>query len=149
VEGAAAWFARQRGGWIYTNLWATALACVITRRVAGRLLPRLLSDMPREVAEDLVAHNMVSSTSSLWEVLYRHDPLLEAAALSADLPVLVLHGSSDETAPPEGARQLAAGRSAWRLDLLEGLDHHPWLRAPQVCLDRIRTWMGAPASDRT
>jgi pimeloyl-ACP methyl ester carboxylesterase len=54
AEGAVAWFARQRGGWIYTNMWATALACILTRRVVGHLLPRLLRDIPREVAEDLV-----------------------------------------------------------------------------------------------
>lgn len=143
VGGAAAWFARQRGGWVYTNLWATALACLITRRIAGRLLPRLLTDMPREVAEDLVAHNMASSTTSLWDVLYRHDLQQDAAALRSDIPVLLIHGDGDTTAPPDGTRLLAAGRQSWRIEMLQGRDHHPWLRAPQECLDRIASWLNA------
>ena len=128
AEGAVAWFARQRGGWIYTNMWATALACILTRRVVGRLLPRLLRDIPREVAEDLVAHNMVSSTSSLWEALYRHDLRFEAEATAQILPVLMLHGGADLTAPLAGAQALATARSTWEMRVLDGVDHHPWLR---------------------
>jgi len=151
AEGATAWFARQRGGWIYTNMWATAIACILTRRVVGRLLPRLLRDIPREVAEDLVAHTMVSSTSSLWEALYRHDLRAEAAATAQILPVLMLHGGADLTAPLAGAQELAAPRSTWEMRVLGGVDHHPWLRAPQECLRHIEQWLSrlreqAPAS---
>jgi pimeloyl-ACP methyl ester carboxylesterase len=141
AEGAAAWFARQRGGWIYTNMWATAIACILTRRVVGRLLPRLLRDIPREVAEDLVAHTMVSSTSSLWEALYRHDLRAEAEATAQILPVLMLHGSADLTAPLAGAQELAVARSTWEMRVLDGVDHHPWLRAPQECLQHIEQWL--------
>jgi pimeloyl-ACP methyl ester carboxylesterase len=143
TEGAAAWFARQRGGWIYTNMWATALACILTRRVAGRLLPRLLRDIPREVAEDLVAHNMVSSTSSLWEALYRHDLHAVAAATAPILPVLMLHGSVDLTAPLDGAQALATARSTWEMRVFDGVDHHPWLRAPHACLQHIEQWLSS------
>src|SRR3546814_13178643 len=66
--GAIEWFASQRGGWVYTNMLATALACLVTRRVAGRWLPYLVHNVPPEVARDLVLHNMASSTTSLWEV---------------------------------------------------------------------------------
>ena len=147
AEGATAWFARQRGGWIYTNMWATAIACILTRRVVGRLLPRLLRDIPR----DLVAHTMVSSTSSLWEALYRHDLRAEAEATAQILPVLMLHGSADLTAPLAGAQELAAARSTWEMRVLDGVDHHPWLRAPQECLQHIEQWLSrlsvqAPAS---
>jgi pimeloyl-ACP methyl ester carboxylesterase len=141
AEGAVAWFARQRGGWIYTNMWATALACILTRRAVGRLLPRLLRDIPREVAEDLVAHNMVSSTSSLWEALYRHDLRAEAEATAQILPVLMLHGSADLTAPLAGAQELAAAHSAWEMRVLDGVDHHPWLRVPHECLQNIEQWL--------
>lgn len=141
AEGAVAWFARQRGGWIYTNMWATALACVLTRRVVGRLLPRLLRDIPREVAEDLVAHNVVSSTSSLWETLYRHDLRAEAAATAQSLPVLMLHGSADLTAPLTGARELAAARAKWEMRVLDSVDHHPWLREPGECIQHIEQWL--------
>jgi len=47
--------------------------------VAGRWLPHLV--------RDLVLHNMASSTTSMWDVLYRHDlRRAEAAALPPDLP---------------------------------------------------------------
>lgn len=148
VEHAAAWFSQQPAGWIYTNMWATALACVLSRRVVGRLLPRLLRDIPREVAEDLVAHNMVSSTSSLWEVIYRHDLRADAEAISQMLPVLMLHGAADLTAPLAKAQQLATGRATWEMRVLGGVDHHPWLRAPSVCLQHIKEWISMPREQR-
>ena len=122
-------------------MWATALACILTRRVVGRLLPRLLRDIPREVAEDLVAHNMVSSTSSLWEALYRHDLRAEAEATAQILPVLMLHGGADLTAPLAGAQELAATRSTWEMRVLGGVDHHPWLRVPHECMQHIEQWL--------
>ena len=125
AEGATAWFARQRGGWIYTNMWATAIACILTRRVVGRLLPRLLRDIPREVAEDLVAHTMVSSTSSLWEALYRHDLRAEAEATAQILPVLMLHGSADLTAPLAGAQD-----SRWRVRRGRCVSSTAWTTIP-------------------
>jgi pimeloyl-ACP methyl ester carboxylesterase len=137
IDNAARWFCRNPGGWVYTNMAATMLACVLTRRVAGRLLPRLLPNVPRIVAEDLVRHHMVSSTTSLWQVLYRHDLAADAAALAPGLPVSFVHGSADTTAPIDGARALAGMRREWTFEALEGVDHHPWLRAPQRCAEVV------------
>lgn len=137
IEGAARWFRLNPGGWVYTNMAAAMLACVVTRRVAGRLLPRLLRDLPRVVAEDLVRHHMVSSTTSLWQVLYRHDLAVDAAALGPRFPVSFVHGSADTTAPINGARALARTRPEWTFETLEGVDHHPWLRTPQRCAEIV------------
>lgn len=131
-EHAIEWFRDQRGGWIYTNLLATMLACVVTRRVAGRLLPRLLPDIPRAVAQDLVKHNAMSAATSLWNVLYRHDLAPDAAQLDPHLPVLCIHGRSDVTAPVDRVRSLCHAFPGWRLLELD-TDHHPWLRATQAC----------------
>ncbi len=122
------WLRRTPGGWIYTNMVATALACMFTRRVIGKLLPYLLRDIPRSVAEDLVRHNFLSSTTSIWEILYRHNVVADADNLSTKLPVYCLHGKTDSSAPVAGVLRLAAGRPSWRVVLLEGTDHHPWLR---------------------
>ena len=130
--GAIEWFASQRGGWVYTNMLATALACLVTRRVAGRWLPYLVQNVPPEVASDLVLHNMASSTTSLWEVLYRHDVRADAAALPPDLPVACVHGLHDATAPPARVNELAARFPLWRHVTLDA-DHHPWLRDPGAC----------------
>jgi pimeloyl-ACP methyl ester carboxylesterase len=132
-RAAYAWFRRMPGGWIYTNMAATALACMVSRRLAGRWLPLLLRDIPRPIAEDLVKHNFMSSTTSLWEVLYRHDLLTDIDALAPHLPVHCVHGAIDDTAPVEGVRTLSERKSGWGIDILDGVDHHPWLRRESRC----------------
>ena len=136
-SAAYQWFRHQPSGWLLTNMAATALACMITRRLAGRLLPRLLPDFPREITEDLVKHNVMSSTTSLWNVLYHHDFRVDADALPAGFPVYCLHGTADPTAPVEGVTLLASGRPSWRLELLPGVGHHPWLDRIGACRDLL------------
>ena len=132
---------RRRGGpdrWLMTNVVLAAITCVVTRRVLRRLLPRLLADMPREVAEDLVQHTWLSSTSTLWEGVYRHDVAGDADRLRKEMPVLCLHGDQDVTAPFEYVKRLIEGRSQWTLRVLVDVDHHPLLRDPALCLAAIR-----------
>ena len=133
ISAAATWFRRRPGGWIYTNLGATVLACMITRRLAGRWLPRLLPSIPRAVAEDLVKHNVCSSTSSLWEVIYRYQLGPVVAALPAELPVHCIHGRADDTAPLEAVVTLSRIHERWTLAILDDADHHPWLRNEPAC----------------
>jgi pimeloyl-ACP methyl ester carboxylesterase len=134
---ARAWFRYRPGGWIYTNLAATALACLITRRLAGRWLPRLLKDLPRAVAEDLVKHHVVSSTSSLWEVVYRYALFEAVASMPAEIPIHFIHGQADDTAPLAPLRDLTSDHPSRRLSVLEGVDHHPWLRSEAICRQLI------------
>jgi pimeloyl-ACP methyl ester carboxylesterase len=141
LPGAAKWFDAKPGGWLYTNMWAMALACVLTRRVAGRLLPLLLKKVPRELAEDMVKHNMASWVTTLWEVLYQADVCFLADHVDPRIPVLLLHGSADRSAPIEGVRMLVEQRPAWRLVVLEGVDHHPWLKDSEFCLHIIKQWL--------
>ena len=128
------WLRRKPSGWFMTNMLVTAAACLVTRRLLGRLLPHLLRDYPKEIAEDLVKHNLMSSTTSLWEVLYRHDLAAEADALPERIPVLCLHGIKDSTAPLDGVLRLASPRPNWRVRVLHGADHHPWLSARDECV---------------
>lgn len=103
----------------------TSAACVLTRRALGRLLSVLLRTFPHEVAEYLVKHTMLSSTTSLWNVLHPRDLTEDATAVPTWMPVLCVHGSADNTAPAHGARRLAAGRANWRHAVLPGVDYHP------------------------
>lgn len=140
-EAGAIDYYRSRGGpdrWLMTNAILAAVTCFATRRILRFLLPRLLSDMPREVAEDLVQHTWLSSTSTIWDGVYRHDVSIDADRLREDLPVLCLHGDQDATAPLEYTRRLAEGRPHWALSVLSGVDHHPLLRDPDSCLRAIR-----------
>lgn len=141
LPGAAKWFDAKPGGWLYTNMWAMALACVLTRRVAGRVLPHLLKKFPRELAEDMVQHNMASWVTTLWEVLYRADVCSLADHVDPRIPVLLLHGSADRSAPIDGVRILVEQRPAWRLVVLDGVDHHPWLKDSEFCLHIIKQWL--------
>jgi pimeloyl-ACP methyl ester carboxylesterase len=61
--------------------------------------------------------------------------------LSRRIPVLLLHGSADRSAPIDGARKLVERRPDWKLSVLEGVDHHPWLQQPGACLRVIREWL--------
>lgn len=133
---------RRRGGpdrWLMTNAILAAVTCFATRRILRRLLPRLLPDLPREVTEDLVEHTWLSSTSTIWDGIYRHDVALDADRLPPELPVLCLHGDRDTTAPLENVQRLARGRPRWTVRVLPGLDHHPLLRDPAGCLAAIAT----------
>ncbi|MCH7584508.1 MAG: alpha/beta fold hydrolase [Acidobacteria bacterium] len=68
ASGAFRWFRRRLRGWFLTNMVLTALVCVATRRLLGPILPMVIRDIPPEVARDLVEHNFMSSTTSLWNV---------------------------------------------------------------------------------
>ena len=141
--------AHFRGGrvpdrWVMTNVALAAAACILTRRVVGRALPRLRPDLPPEVAEDLVQHSWRSSTSTIWEVVYRYDAAPDAARLPATLPVLVLHGDRDPTAPLDGVRRLMHRRPAWQLAVRPGGDHHLLLRDPEWVLAAVRSFLATP-----
>ncbi|MEQ8486748.1 MAG: alpha/beta hydrolase [Pseudomonadales bacterium] len=122
-----------RAGFLVTNVLLTAVTCIVTRRLLGRLLPYLIRHVPREVAEDLVKHNWRSSTSSLWEVVYRYDAMHDLEHLSASTAVLFIHGSRDVMAPVAAIEHAAARHSRWRLKVFPESDHHPFLREPESC----------------
>lgn len=137
---------KVKWGFLYTNVALVMIACILTRRVFGWLLPYLRRDIPREVAEDLVKHTWRSSTSSLWEVVYRYDAADELRQLSDHARVLMIHGRDDEIAPFAAIEKLADERPGWTLIALDGLDHHPFLRTPYMCLSYIDAFVsGAPS----
>lgn len=141
-RAAYRWLRQTAEGWLFTNVALMTVACIITRKVISRLIPYLRPDLPREVAEDVVKHSWMASTTSLWDVVYRHDFEKDAAALPANLPVVCVHGERDMTIPGEGVCRLAHGRANWRVVTLPNVDHHPWLREPERCL----TLLGDPCA---
>lgn len=127
--------------WVMTNVVLASVACVVTRRLMRRVLPRLAPHMPREVLEDYVLHTWRSATSTMWEGVYRHDLARDAAALPDTLPVLLLHGEHDATAPLDGVERLRDAHPVWGLHVLPGGDHHPVLRDPAWTLSAIRPFL--------
>ncbi len=136
-RSAVRWLRQRVRGWFFTNMVLNVIVCIGIRRILGPLLPFIIRDVPRDVARDLVEHNFMSSTTSLWNVLYRRDVRGDADALPEDLPVRFIHGTADTTAPIDQIRDLAAQRASWSLVELSGVDHHPWLRQPEVCAGLI------------
>lgn len=123
-------------GWFFSNMALAAVICMLTRRVFGWLVPYVRRDLPREIALDIVKHSWRSFTSSFWEVICNYDARKDADALS-DLTIVGIHGDRDKTAPLAGALAIANGRQNWQTIILSGVDHHPWLRVPQVCQDAV------------
>ncbi|GMR14796.1 MAG: hypothetical protein BMS9Abin30_0404 [Gammaproteobacteria bacterium] len=127
-----------RGGWLLTNSVLAMAACILTRRLFGKLLPYLLRHVPREVAEDLVKHTWRSSTSSLWEVIYRHDLEADIDSIPVSTVVHCIHGDRDEMAPLEPIRYCTSNRANWNLTIVPLADHHPFLRNTDLCLEVMR-----------
>lgn len=132
--------------WVLTNMVLASLACVLARRLFRHVLPGFTVDFPPEVMEDLMLHTWRSSTSTLWEGIYRFNVLGATAALPRDLPVVLLHGELDKTAPLNGVRELARRHPAWALRVLDGGDHHPLLRDPKWTLSNISDFLTRSAN---
>lgn len=139
---AIRWLRHGLRGWFLTNMVLTALVCVLTRRLLGPVLPLVIRDVPAEVARDLVKHNFMSSTTSLWNVLYRRDVADDLNAVPDNLPVVFIHGTEDATAPIDPIRRLVDGRPNRQLMELVGVDHHAWLRRPARCVESILNAVG-------
>ena len=148
-EARAKRFFRQHAtleSYFMTNLVLAVVACILTRRVLRRVLPRFLPTMPLEVVQDLTLHTWRSSTSTIWDGIYRYDLAADARQLPPELPVLLIHGDRDTTAPLTGAQELAAHHPAAVLVTLPGADHHPLLRDPSGCVEAIRAFSATGAS---
>ena len=134
--------------WVLTNVVFASVACVLTRRVSRRLLPRLLPGLPRDVVEDYVQHTWRSATSTVREVVYRYDVDADADRLSPSLPVLLLHGTRDRTAPVDSVRELARRHPGWRLVERSGGDHNVLLDDQDWCVAQIGAFVDAVARRR-
>ena len=136
VASARNWFGSRVSGWVYTNYLAIVITCIFTRRVAAYFLPFIIKGYPLEVIQDLVKHNVMSSTTSLWNIVYNHDPRPDCASLPAELEVCCIHSEDDDLAPAENVKRLAKEHN-WALVLLSGYKHHPWLHNPESCWSAI------------
>ncbi|QJR35421.1 alpha/beta hydrolase [Gemmatimonas groenlandica] len=114
---------RRDHGWIWTHMVPFALACLLGRRLLGWAAPMLAGDLPREVAEDMNQMTWRSSTSTMWEVIYRYDLTADVLRLPPSLAVTFLHGDQDESAPLEGIRDVARLRPSVAVHVREGADH--------------------------
>jgi pimeloyl-ACP methyl ester carboxylesterase len=136
-EERAKAFVRGKGadGWLWTHMIPFALACLLGRRLLGWAAPLMARDVPRAVAEDLNQMTWRSSTSTMWEVIYRHDLAADVVRLPSSMPMLCLHGDADESAPLDRMRELQILHPNCVIRVYPGADHQlplhhsPWVRA--------------------
>lgn len=142
---AYSWLRRTPSGWLMTNMLTAIITCIVTRRVVGRFLPKILKEFPKEVAEDLLKHNFLSSTTSLWQILYRSTIPLDMALLANKIPTLCIHAMNDDTAPYLPVEQLVSEQLNWDFKALKNSAHHPWLwdnSACQIAIEQsIKKWI--------
>lgn len=132
-------FLREKGatGWLWTHMIPFALACLLGRWLLGWAAPLLARDLPRPVAEDLNEMTWRSSTSTMWEVIYRHDLAADVARVPARIPLLCLHGDADESAPLGRMRTLQALHPDCVIRVHPGADHQLPLRHPEWVREQI------------
>lgn len=122
-DNATRFLARRDHGWLWTHMVPFALACLLGRRLLGWAAPMLAGDVPREVAEDLNQMTWRSSTSTMWEVIYRYDLTDDFERLPISMPVAFLHGDQDQSAPLSRIRDLMRLRPSATLLVRAGRDH--------------------------
>ena len=104
-----------------------------------RLMPLVMRQFPADMARDMVLHDWVSYRNTCNNVLVDHRcaPSAEEVA-KAKMPVQMLHGSKDKTAPLVHVQQLA-GQFGWPLTVLEGRGHRLLVEAPDASAGTTRT----------
>lgn len=136
-QKAFRWLRQTPTGWLMTNMITAIITCIITRRVVGRFLPKLLKEFPVEIAEDLLKHSFLSSTTTLWQVLYHTTIPEDLRFISNITPTLCIHSLNDDTAPIETVKQLVKEQPGWELKTLVSSAHHPWLWDNPSCQKAI------------
>ena len=82
----------------------------------------------------------------LYWVQYLFPSIQNASSTAEDLahvkiPVLVVHGTKDRSAPYGGAREWAMTLPNARLLAVENAAHAPWIEAPERVLGAIQTFL--------
>lgn len=122
-DNAKRFLERRDHGWIWTHMVPFALSCLLGRRLFGWAAPMLAGDVPREVAEDLNTMTWRSSTSTMWEVIYRYDLTADFERLAPGIPVTFLHGDQDRSAPLDRIHDMLRMRPSAALRVRAGADH--------------------------
>ena len=136
-KDAYKWMRRKPSGWLMTNMVIAAITCLLTRFIARKLIFRFLDNYPKEVLEDLVKHNFLSSTTSLWNVIYNQSIYDNIDLINPDVFIKCIHSLDDDTAPYNAVANLVQKHDSIKLSVLENSGHHPWLWDNAKCIDVI------------
>jgi pimeloyl-ACP methyl ester carboxylesterase len=122
--------------------WLGALICAgmcLGRPLWRLLAPRLMPDLPPEVARDGVLHVWESYSRTLTRCILELDVRhLAAQVQRAGKPVRLLHGDRDQEAPLEMVEELARS-TGWSLAVVPDTSHGLPIEQPRACAEMIRS----------
>lgn len=136
-KDAYKWMRRKPSGWLMTNIVIASITCLFTRYIARKLISRFLNNYPKEVLEDLVKHNFLSSTTSLWNVIYNQSIYENVDLINPNIPIKCIHSIDDDTAPFASLSNFVQKHDFIKLAALKKSGHHPWLWDNAKCIDVI------------
>ena len=128
---------RDADGWLWTHMVPFALTCLLGRRLLGWAAPMMAGNLPRVVAEDLNQMTWRSSTSTMWEVIYRYDVSADLKRLRPDMRVTFLHGDRDRSAPLDRIQDIRRLRPSVDVRVFPGGDHQLPLRQSEWLRQQI------------
>lgn len=94
-----------------------------------------------------VGRDFLAAQRSLMARLFRRRPFYAMVA-GIRARALIVQGASDRLVRLEAARELAAARPDWRLEVLEGVGHVPQLETPERFLAAVEPWLSLPEPRR-
>jgi len=107
------------------------------RALAAALAPFAVRSVPAAVAIDGVRHTWTSYHRTLSNLVISEPASLLLAHVQC--PVSAIVGGDDQVCRPDYARRLAHDDPRLSLQILDGVDHHPALRAPERVAGLILT----------
>jgi pimeloyl-ACP methyl ester carboxylesterase len=140
-DAAYRWMRRAPSGWLLTNTLTAAITCMVTRHIMGIFLPKILKEFPLEIVEDLLKHNIFSSITSLWQVIYHATIAKDFVSQQNNGKTIFIHALNDDTAPYEAIEQLIKDNPNHELISLKHSSHHPWLWDNEICVNTIEQLM--------
>ena len=118
-----------------------AFCCVDVSRIPADVYQAHV-DLARERATsgDEFGRDFLAAQRSLMARLLRHRKFY---AMVSDIRAraLIVQGDRDRLVSVEAARELAAARRDWRLEVLEDVGHVPQLEAPERFLAVVEPWL--------
>lgn len=130
--------------------WKGRLACRVMctlRPVLKIMAPRFAPYLPGAIVRDFFQHNFTSISGSLNNVIVRHR-LDAALEMLRQVPVTLVHGDIDRTAPLTPVAELVKAFPAWKLQVIAGGDHLLPIDMPgqiaesvrEVCMPEMRSF---------
>lgn len=104
------------------------------QRLAMAVAPLVIRDLPPGIASDAVRHTWRSYSCTLQRVLVEHRVAPDLEGLG--MPVRLLHGRGDRTAPVEHVEALAARLPGVELTVADA-DHHLPVRRPDLVVTAL------------